>query len=269
MQIQHVAKQATASLVLALGFLGAAQAGLLTGSADPAFGSSLPGVSYRVDYSLFVDDAILQYAKSHNNTVEVNGGVNGFNNVFVTGQVSLYESEKRENFVSADFRLQLASVTFDLTHSGVVTGWGLYSPETPNNFANLSNLVTATGTTRGKNFGFTWSSLDMAPELFYSGRRCSDCPLNYAYADIAGLVVNYIDRFNDTDGFRGSSKIQDANGKDAGVQYSYDANKQRLNTQFGVPYVNNPLTNGALPEPASVALVLAALFGVACARRRI
>ena len=243
MKTFHMLKQTAAGLLIMASAMGSAQAGLVTGSADPAFGVALPGVSYRLDYSVFLPDAYLAAAQlAANPTYDLTPY-----NVHLTGQVSLYETANRSNFTSENFDFRLGAVTYDFSNSGVLVGWDLFTLGERVSLPALSGFVLAAG----KSFDVSWASLDTAPDL-----RCTNCIGFPPSASLANLLVNYVDR---TDG--GSSKLgQDGDGNDLGVEYQYDAQGVKGSTNFRAVY-------RAVPEPGAIALVLIALAGAALARR--
>jgi hypothetical protein len=243
MKIPHMLKQTAAGLFIMASAIGSAQAGLVTGSADPVFGPALPGVSYRLDYSVYLPDAYLVAAQAvPNPTFDLTPY-----NVHLTGQVSLYETANRSNFASENFDFRLGAVTYDFSNSGVVVGWDLFTSGERLSLPALTGFALA----GGNSFDLTWASLNTAPDL-----RCTTCIGFPPSASLANLIVNYVDR---TDG--GSSKLgQDGDGNDLGVEYQYDAQGVKGSTNFRAVY-------RAVPEPGVIALLLIALAGAALARR--
>ena len=265
----HTLKQTAASLLLTVGAIGAAQAGLLTGSADPLFGASLPGISYRVDFSVFVPDVYF-----NTGVADANTGLLKVPVPLLTQQIALNTKVTLINTVAhtsafTNFSFLLGELTFDTLHSNVLVGWKLRLPVNPQPDLTGKLADFAFPTQGGKNkygFDFTWSSLDVAPQLRYFTRvNCPSfnlglklCAAQPMSADLTGMVVSYVDRFDPVVGENaGVNKLGTTpNGQDQAVQYSYTSNTQRSATAFG------------LPEPDSIALVLAALAGGAWVRRR-
>ncbi len=233
-------------LALALGAASAAHAGLVTGNADPLFGSpfTAPSLSYKANFSVYLPDALS--ASNFANVVA--------DNIHVTGSVQLFETLNPGNVAGGTFDFRLATVSFDPS-SHLLSDWSLYCVGTGDCTQNLSALDGST-LGQGNNFKFDWPSLTggvrltcFTPSTAATETSCEDGRT----ASVNGLGID-ITNTSDDGKLKGTSVYGftvDGNGRTV------------LSTR-----VFTPTNVNDVPEPASLALVLAGLLGAAAVRRR-
>ena len=257
-----------AALVLALAGPLGAQAGLVTGNWDPAFGPFLPGLSYQVQAVWDVPDACRQLLGDGIFST-VGGPCSGA--TVVSAKLRLYDTGlgdptdfNQNNANSFNFEMNPLNPpvggAFGITQVRVLSQQVLGVDA-----GQFSNLPALTSPTSANFTGVVANALNNSFGLHFGVNgpvvTCFDCsnlgggpvPDNPdILAGTAGLT-QVLTTFTD----RGRPALVDDNGNTLGV----------LLDENGV-FVRQVVTTTAVPEPGSLALVLAALGSAAWLRRR-
>lgn len=252
-----------AAVVLALASPFAAQAGLVTGSWDPLFGSSLPGLSYQVKADFFVPDAC---SDQGDGTFSVISGACAGSNL-VRARLRLFDPGSDPNnfdlrddnsfwfdmaapfndYGVAEVRVQNAVVV------GVSAGLAVNLPAlTPPSAATFNGVVaTALGNSFGVHFTVNGPVVTCFQCVLPGGMPSTDNP--NVLAGTTGLT-QFLVTFNDNQRPKSGT---DARGNPIGAVLDSNGGFVRLGTDPNL-----------VPEPGSLGMALAALLALGAVGQR-
>lgn len=235
------------SMVLALtgGALAPAHAGLVTGNYDPAFGPSLPDLSYMGSYSYSVADSCVGSGSGQKWLIGC-----GTPTISVSMSLTLFQTSAPGNSITKNFSMQAYALE-------VLNGFavGFYAIPTP-----VMTDFIGPAYTGGKGFSLAYQGL--APRL-YSLDPCTPsgwtCPLGWKNPTLAELGGFESTIYHTDDG--GNGKLgKDASGQDIGYLVTLNANGR-----FSIAPTESAAT---VPEPHGAGLALAGLAAMAWAGAR-
>ena len=245
---------------------GAAQAGLVTGAWDPAFGAYLPGLSWQVQANFYVPDACANQADGDYAATGLCAGV-----AVNSAILRLYDTGLADpnNFLQInahsthiDFHNALPSPGYGVNNlritSGQVVGFDAGRQDGP--FLGLGQYLTpvygwytAPASAVNNLFGMTFR-LD-GPQI-----ECYHCDNVNGYPSSKPSVYadkTHLEQFLVTYNDSGAAKQTDANGRALGARLDGAGTFLGLST-----------APRAVPEPGALGLALAALGAGAALRRR-
>jgi hypothetical protein len=251
------------ALGIGLTGVGEAQAGAVSGNFDPAFGPALPGWNYEGAFTLSFSD---EWTSAAYGGYQTDAGANhtrldlvslgtamgwASDQVIVQTNVSMQKSGVTGG--SNRVGLSLQAIIFETT-TGLLTDWESSSVIVGGDLASgsgLNDIVFDDGT---HGFQFKWSSLLGGP-----GLSCLDCAVSGGArgavdGSLDGLKVSYLQTYDNSTEPTGN------------VITTYASDGQGGFTRSTL--VTHPGDAQVIPEPGSMALVLAALLGVGWMRSR-
>lgn len=269
-QFEENIGQTLGGLILAvgmgLGAVGSAEAGAVSGNFDPPFGPALPGWNYSGTFNLdFSENWVNDYGGDTSFGAFV--GTTQFKLILAefgqTGNLNLNSTVRLCEIAvaptcapSSSATSEVLSITYDIA-SGLLTDWETTTDLGAQTLAELNSINFGAVPGGPRTFNFSWDSLLAGPTLICAGCGLGAGPVN---ASRDGLIVSYqqVDEprfFNSGGGLVGSVTST----------YTADANGDiTRNTVVTLPGA----VQNSVPEPGSMALVLAALTGAAWVRRR-
>ncbi len=269
-------RSAAMVLTLALAAQGSAQAGLVTGNWDPAFGAFLPGLSWQARAEFNVPDACSTQTDGIYSTSS--GLCQIVGNPFVNVWLRLFDTGFADpnDFFTVVGGPPVRSTYWTLTggfssisNVRIVAGQvvGFDAPTTTSaqtvvctDPPGCANLVSYPSSAGGNLFQLTFDT--SGPNLAcLNCRQSINDPLgtstvNASRAGLTQFLVTYTDS--------GPAKFNDANGNPLGAVLDSEGGYLRQSTS---PQSGSRQPNPA-PEPGSLLLVLAALGAAGVARRR-
>lgn len=278
----RVFKQAVSSALFGAVLVGSAHAGLVTGTADPVFGTPFtsPSLSYGARFSVDLADGLRAQGTvaGTKRTVDLPAAFSP-DEVRLKGEVYLFPTGSPfpawtsttplpAGYSHGTFNFLLKSVTFD-TATGALIDWALncpsLGPASPcsQDMTGLSSAAAPFGTGTGIGgtnfFYFDWAALSMpikltcfdVPPLASDSnpdpRACSGIEGPGSSGQPGGLDVVYVDKFDD-----GRAR--------ATGQYGFVATGQPLRLSLSGP--------NSVPEPGALLLLVTAGLAAGWARRR-
>ena len=245
---------------------GAAQAGLVTGAWDPAFGAYLPGLSWQVKANFYVPDACANQADGDYAATGLCAGVAVNSAILRLYDTGLADPNNflqiNANSTHIDFHNALPSPGYGVNNlritSGQVVGFDAGRQDGP--YLGLGLYLTpvygwytAPASAVNNLFGMTFR-LD-GPQI-----ECYHCDNVNGYPSSKPSVYadkTHLEQFLVTYNDSGAAKQTDSNGRALGARLDGAGTFLGLST-----------TPSAVPEPGALGLALAALGACAALRRR-
>lgn len=231
-----------------LGLSGAVQAGAVSTSFDPLFGSALPDLSYAGGISFNIADSCLGASASGIRTVTLAGACK----TNASAHLKLFDADDLSDSVEASFGLKVNSLT---VLDNIVVGWDtnleVFSNLRMTNF--LSRLLGAS--VYGSN-----------PYINVGAAKNNDFSFKYATGGVPQLTCLYCngDLFSYVlGGYEGAA------GQPAFSQQISYTNDARVTSKVVMTLNGStPQYAMAVPEPGSVALIAAGFAAIVLTRRR-